>query len=105
MDFLKRVNDFVGQDKDEIISRIGGEEFVLVLPNEDSQSAFKIAERLRKTVESTEMDTIGFITISIGISTWPEHSNDIDQVYKCADKALYHAKEHGRNQCIVADIS
>ncbi|MBB1280120.1 hypothetical protein H5089_08370 [Pseudoalteromonas sp. SR45-1] len=29
----------------------------------------------------------------------------MDQVYKCADKALYHAKEHGRNQCIVADIS
>jgi len=51
------------------------------------------------------MDTIGNITISIGIATWPVHSTDIAQVYKCADKALYHAKEHGRNQCVVADIS
>ena len=123
IDFFKRVNDTFGHDKgdealksltdiikklsrkDDIVARIGGEEFVLVLPNENSQSALKIAERLRKTVESTNMETIGFITISIGIATWPEHSNDIDQVYKCADKALYHAKEHGRNQCIVADIS
>ena len=121
IDFFKRVNDTFGHDKgdealksltdiikklsrkDDIVARIGGEEFVLVLPNENSQSALKIAERLRKTVESTNMETIGFITISIGIATWPDHSNDIDQVYKCADKALYHAKENGRNQCIVAD--
>lgn len=123
IDFFKRVNDTFGHDKgdealvyltniikklsrkDDIVARIGGEEFVLVLPNEDSQSAFKIAERLRTTVETSKIDTIGYITISIGIATWPDHSNDIDQVYKCADKALYHAKEHGRNQCVVADIS
>ena len=123
IDFFKRVNDTFGHDKgdetlvsltniikklsrrDDIVSRIGGEEFVLVLPNENSQSAYKIAERLRKTVESTEINTIGKITISIGIATWPEHSTDIAQVYKCADKALYHAKEHGRNRCVVADIS
>tara|TARA_B110000211_G_scaffold162171_1_gene183355 strand:+ start:318 stop:1916 length:1599 start_codon:yes stop_codon:yes gene_type:complete len=122
IDFFKRVNDTFGHDKgdealvyltniikklsrkDDIVARIGGEEFVLVLPNEDSQSAFKIAERLRTTVESSKIDTIGYITISIGIATWPDHSNDIDQVYKCADKALYHAKEHGRNQSVVADL-
>lgn len=120
IDFFKRVNDTFGHGvgdealksltniiknlsrKDDIVARIGGEEFVLVLPNESSESALKIAERLRMTVESTNMKTIGFITISIGIATWPKHSNDIDQVYKCADKALYHAKEHGRNRCIVA---
>lgn len=123
IDFFKRVNDTFGHAKgdealkaltsiikklsrkDDIVARIGGEEFVLVLPNENSESAFNIAERLRTTVESTSMEAIGFITISIGIATWPEHSNDIDQVYKCADKALYHAKEHGRNQCVVAQIS
>ncbi|GAA59087.1 GGDEF family protein [Pseudoalteromonas sp. BSi20652] len=122
IDFFKRVNDTFGHDKgdetlksltniiktlsrkDDIVARIGGEEFVLVLPNEDSESAFKIAERLRKTVETTNMEVVGFITVSIGIATWPKHSNDIDQVYKCADKALYHAKEHGRNQCAVAQI-
>ncbi|WP_442961645.1 GGDEF domain-containing protein [Pseudoalteromonas sp. B62] len=121
IDFFKRVNDTFGHDKgdealktltdiikklsrkDDVVARIGGEEFVLILPNEDSESAFKIAERLRTTVASTSMDVIGFITISIGIATWPEHSNDIDQVYKYADKALYYAKEHGRNRCVIAD--
>jgi diguanylate cyclase (GGDEF)-like protein len=123
IDFFKRVNDNFGHDigdetlinltdiiktlsrKDDIVARVGGEEFVLVLPNEDSESALKIAERVRTTVESTHMKTIGYITISIGVATWPEHSSDIDQVYKCADKALYHAKEHGRNRCVVADKS
>ncbi len=123
IDFFKRVNDTFGHDKGDealkiladiiknisrkgdIVSRIGGEEFLLVLPHEDSQSALKIAERLRTTVETTQMETIGFITVSIGIATWPTHSNNIDQVYKCADKALYHAKEYGRNRCVVAEPS
>jgi diguanylate cyclase (GGDEF)-like protein len=123
IDFFKRVNATFGHDKGDealkvladiikkisrkgdIVSRIGGEEFLLVLPHEDSQSALKIAERLRTTVETTQMETIGFITVSIGIATWPTHSNNIDQVYKCADKALYHAKEHGRNRCVVAEPS
>ena len=100
----KLLSEFTRRPSD-LCARYGGEEFVLVLPNENSQSAYKIAERLRKTVESTEINTIGTITISIGIATWPEHSTDIAQVYKCADKALYHAKEHGRNRCVVADIS
>jgi len=123
IDFFKRVNDTFGHDKgdealihltnifkklsrkDDIVARIGGEEFVLVLPMEDSHSAYNIAERLRTTVESSKIDTIGYITVSIGIATWPEHSNDIDQVFKSADKALYHAKEHGRNRCVIADVN
>lgn len=120
IDFFKRVNDTFGHDvgdevlksltniikelsrKDDMVARTGGEEFVLVLPNEDSESAFKIAERLRKTVESTSIDVIGYITISIGIATWPEHGDTTEQVNKCADKALYYAKEHGRNRCVIA---
>ena len=78
---------------------------MLVLPNEDNKSAYTIAERLRTTVESSKIDTIGHITISIGIATWPDHSNDIDKVYKCADKALYYAKNHGRNRCVIADVN
>ena len=123
IDFFKRVNDTFGHDKgdealvyltniikklsrkDDIVARIGGEEFVLVLPNEDNKSAYTIAERLRTTVESSKIDTIGHITISIGIATWPDHSNDIDKVYKCADKALYYAKNHGRNRCVIADVN
>lgn len=48
------------------------------------------------------MAKVGYINVSIGIATWPQHSDDINQVYKCADKALYHAKETGRNKCVIA---
>lgn len=121
IDFFKRVNDTFGHDigdevlksltniikslcrKGDIVARTGGEEFILILPNEDSQSAFNIAQRLRNTVADTQMQTAGFITVSIGIATWPHHSEDIEQVYKSADKALYYAKNHGRNRCCIAD--
>ena len=120
IDFFKRVNDTFGHDtgdevlktlthiiqslsrKHDIVARTGGEEFLLVLPNENSDSAFVIAERLRNQVASTLMAKVGYINVSIGIATWPQHSDDIDQVYKCADKALYHAKETGRNKCVIA---
>ncbi len=120
IDFFKRVNDTFGHDtgdevlktlthiiqslsrKHDIVARTGGEEFLLVLPNENSDSAFVIAERLRNQVATTLMAKVGYINVSIGIATWPQHSDDIDQVYKCADKALYHAKETGRNKCVIA---
>ena len=120
IDFFKRVNDTFGHDtgdevlktlthiiqslsrKHDIVARTGGEEFLLVLPNENSDSAFVIAERLRNQVATTLMAKVGYINVSIGIATWPQHSDDINQVYKCADKALYHAKETGRNKSVIA---
>ena len=123
IDFFKRVNDTFGHDvghevlktltcvikqvsrKDDIVARTGGEEFLLILPNENSDSAFVIAERLRNEVANTPMAKVGCINVSIGIATWPQHSDDIDQVYKCADKALYHAKETGRNKTVIASLN
>ena len=123
IDFFKRVNDTFGHDvgdevlkalteviqkvsrKHDIVARTGGEEFLLVLPNEDSDSAFVIAERLRKQVKATSMPKVGHITISIGIAIWPQHNDDIDQVYKCADKALYHAKETVRNKTVISSLN
>lgn len=122
IDFFKQVNDTFGHDtgdevlktltriiqslsrKHDIVSRTGGEEFLLVLPNENNDSAFVIAERLRNQVATTSMAKVGYINVSIGIATWPQHSDDIDQVYKCADKALYHAKETGRNKTVIANF-
>jgi diguanylate cyclase (GGDEF)-like protein len=123
IDFFKRVNDTFGHDvgdevlktltcvikqvsrKDDIVARTGGEEFLLILPNENSDSAFVIAEWLRNEVANTPMAKVGCINVSIGIATWPQHSDDIDQVYKCADKALYHAKETGRNKTVIASLN
>ncbi|WP_331460890.1 sensor domain-containing diguanylate cyclase [Pseudoalteromonas sp. SCQQ13] len=122
IDFFKRVNDTYGHDKgdetlkaltvliqsiarkDDIVARIGGEEFVLVIPNQNSEGAFKIAERLRLAVESSYIDTVGYITISIGIASYPEHGTNIEQVFKKADNALYYAKEHGRNRSVIANL-
>ncbi|SJN36043.1 diguanylate cyclase (GGDEF domain) [Pseudoalteromonas sp. JB197] len=122
IDFFKRVNDTYGHDKgdealkaltkliqsvarkDDIVARIGGEEFVLVIPNQNSEGAFKIAERLRLAVESSHIDTVGYITISIGIASYPEHGTNIEQVFKKADNALYYAKEHGRNRSVIANL-
>lgn len=123
IDFFKRVNDTFGHDvgdevlkalteiiqkvsrKHDIVARTGGEEFLLILPSENSDSAFVIAERLRNEVANTPMGKVGCINVSIGIATWPQHSDDIDQVYKYADKALYHAKETGRNKTVIASLN
>ncbi len=119
IDFFKRINDNFGHDvgdetlitltkiiqkmsrRDDIVARVGGEEFILILPNENTDTSLVIAERLREKVAHTQLENIGNITVSIGIATWPKHSSDIDQVYKLADKALYLAKEQGRNRCMV----
>jgi len=123
IDFFKRINDNFGHDvgdetlitltkiiqkmsrRDDIVARVGGEEFILILPNENTDTSLLIAERLREKIASTPFDSIGNITVSIGIATWPKHNSDIDQVYKLADKALYQAKKQGRNRCIISDTN
>jgi len=91
----------------DVATRFGGEEFALVLPNTDMRGARDVAERLRRAAQ-----TIGFsgeirdmkITVSIGIACFPSTpANDIDQLLKCADHALYQAKSQGRNQVVCAD--
>lgn len=88
----------------DIVARIGGEEFGVLLPDTDTKEASAIAERLRKATESLHlsgMKTIDTITISIGISVSKE--NDTAEIlFKKADTALYRAKRSGRNRTSVA---
>ncbi|MGL5047342.1 MAG: sensor domain-containing diguanylate cyclase [Shewanella sp.] len=120
IDFFKRVNDNFGHDMgDEVlkevakfikkqartvdsVSRTGGEEFVVCLLNTDIKKAILIAERIRKSIEVYEFDTVGHITISIGIAFWQETSESFSGVLKRADEALYKAKQHGRNRIELA---
>ncbi|MBQ4833650.1 GGDEF domain-containing protein [Pseudoalteromonas sp. MMG010] len=120
IDHFKRINDNFGHDigdktlyqavkviegmsrKDDIVARVGGEEFMLILPNQNRDSAIVIAERLRIRIANTSFETIGNITVSIGIAHWPFHGDDINSVFKCADKALYQAKSNGRNCCVLS---
>lgn len=120
VDFFKEVNDNYGHDAGNIIlkglakifldtcrsydvvSRIGGEEFSIILLDCPEYKAFKIAERLRNNVENSEFyisDNKAIkITISIGISSYPGLTSEIDDLLKNADTALYKAKNSGRNK-------
>jgi len=92
----------------DVAARYGGEEFVILHPAIDSQTAFRVAERIRKEVELTpflhEREQIS-VTLSAGVvdtkgsKDWPH----IDDMLAMADIALYQAKDAGRNQVIVFD--
>lgn len=86
-----------------IVCRLGGEEFVVVMPRVKREDCLRKAEELRAAVEKTQIEYEGHllenITISIGISSWPELISDPRQLCQQTDSALYQAKESGRN-CI-----
>lgn len=92
--------------KVDVVGRLGGEEFAILLPNTPKAEAFNLAERIRKSVEQTPADYAGQmlpITISIGIACFDSQDSHLDQVIQRADKALYQAKNQGRNRCVFID--
>jgi len=99
---LKRVTDAVSKiiRSYDIFARWGGEEFVVLMPNTTEAEAVLAAEKIRKAVEDISHPDIEKITISIGIAIW-EADDDVDQIFVKADKALYTAKNQGRNRVIV----
>ncbi len=123
IDHFKKINDTFGHNsgdiilKDladilrstcriyDIISRNGGEEFSILLLNCPTSRALEVAERIRETVETHKFyisDKVSIdITISIGISTYPNITNDIGNLLEDADTALYEAKRLGRNKVVV----
>jgi len=107
---IKRLADLLIQytRKSDIITRFGGEEFVILLPNTNLDNSYKIALKIKEIVESTEInyDEIDkfFFTISIGIAILSENDSNIENVIKRADEALYRAKENGRNQVYIESI-
>lgn len=88
----------------DICGRFGGEEFIAILPDTDIENAFVVADRIRKKVEEHEFkDATNSIrrTVSVGISSLPDDlMNDQFTLIEWADKGLYYAKEHGRNQTV-----
>ena len=100
---LKSLTRFLVQDcRDvDIIARYGGEEFVLLLPETDKEGAVINAERLRDGVAKIEFDSMEGLTISMGISTYPDDAQEVEDLITKADQALYQAKRAGRD-CVVA---
>ena len=103
MNEIKRLTDFV--------ARFGGEEFVIILANTDSNGAFIVAEHVRKSIENTPIPLpdgqVTNVTISIGVNTiLPTLESSMEEFLGYADSALYTAKKYGRNRvCRYNDCS
>jgi diguanylate cyclase (GGDEF)-like protein len=87
----------------DLIYRYGGEEFVVIFKGASGPDALVAADRLRIAVETTPMtgdqlETVSPVTISIGLALMPEHGSNINGLIEKADKAMYRAKENGRNR-------
>lgn len=126
IDFFKVVNDMYGYEwgdillknianklnamirKEDILTRYGDEEFLLVLPNTSEENAFLFGERFRREVEKMEFIPAGEeeahkVTVSGGISTFPcmpDVEEDANTVIRYAEHALYNAKHRGKNKII-----
>jgi len=88
----------------DIIARYGGDEFVVLLPETGSNKAIIVGERVRTAIENMPLKISGediFITVSIGIASFPEHAIEIKEVICKADEALYKSKEEGKNRSTV----
>ena len=89
----------------DIPFRYGGEEFSVILPEARLDNAYKIAERIRKTVESKASSRAMPVTVSVGVASWPSDGITREELIGCADTALYRAKQSGRNRtCLSSDI-
>ncbi|HUH88083.1 MAG TPA: sensor domain-containing diguanylate cyclase [Pusillimonas sp.] len=83
--------------KEDVVARMGGEEFVILLPDTELEQAKLFAERLRLTVAQTVFDSAGNITVSLGVACFPQHAPSVQDALELADAALYRAKAAGRN--------
>ena len=121
IDYFKKINDTYGHkagDKTlilianllsehcratDFVSRFGGEEFTMLLSNTDAKSALLAANKIREVMEKTAFNSNGAklsITLSCGVTQFTESDTE-KSAFERADKALYEAKNKGRNQCLV----
>jgi len=93
---------------EDVVCRYGGEEFVIVLPEISLQKAYHRMEEIRRAVNRLAVEyrgqSLGGITISIGVAAFPQHGSDASALLLAADRALYHAKQSGRDRVIAAPL-
>ena len=89
----------------DLAFRYGGEEFAIILPEARLDDAYKVAERIRKTIESKTSSRAMPITVSLGLANWPNDGVMKEEIIGRADVALYRAKQTGRNRaCLSSDV-
>ncbi len=121
LDHFKQVNDIHGHELgDQVLAivaqtlrqsirtsdfaaRYGGEEFLILLPDTDTTGGQAVAEKLRTDIAAVDVPGLDRITASMGLAVVPDHALDVLQLLRQADRALYRAKEGGRNRVVVAD--
>lgn len=96
--------------KKTVIARYGGEEFIAMLPDISKEGALAYAERVKEEVAGypfahKEKQPLGIVSVSGGVASFPEDADTINKVIELADKALYKAKEEGRNRVIKHESS
>ena len=123
LDNFKHINDQAGHDAGDVAlcmladnlraelravdtaARFGGDEFVIILPQANTEGAVIVAERLRTRIEQMEVPGFGKVTSSFGVATFPDHASSRDTLVVAADRALYNSKDAGRNRVSVAEAS
>lgn len=125
IDFFKKFNDTYGHQAGDavlrqvaqtlkknsrttdFVCRYGGEEMSIILPNTNADDALYNAKRINKAIAEKEFHLnateTGNVTISVGVATFPDNAEKAEELIEFADKGLYYAKEHGRNQVIKID--
>jgi diguanylate cyclase (GGDEF)-like protein len=91
--------------KEDVISRFGGEEFVILLAETTLAESAAIAERIRQVISATEFSEAGHLTVSIGVAGLKDYEGDYERLLMEADSALYQAKRQGRNRVVVSGHS
>ena len=127
IDFFKQINDSYGHKAGDLVlkklaevslntlrevdllGRLGGEEFAVLLPETEKSQAIEVAERLREALSQAKvlLDRGGLpirFTVSMGVSSLDSKDSNIDVLLNLADKGLYTAKENGRNKVCVVDV-
>ncbi len=89
-----------GKRQIDAVARVGGEEFALILPDTERDGGFTLAEQLRRALRDEFAADLTPLTISFGLSTYPEHGETAAALLHASDEALYAAKENGRNQTV-----
>jgi len=97
---LRKIGELIKASvrKLDIPFRYGGEEFTVILPEARLDNAYKVAERMRKTIESKASSKAMPVTVSLGVASWPSDGITKEEIIGCADTALYRAKQTGRNR-------
>jgi diguanylate cyclase (GGDEF)-like protein len=121
LDDFKRVNDIYGHGAgdqllvgvarlarevargSDVVCRIGGEEFGVIMPAGDAGDALVLAARLTDRLRETVFEPAGFVTVSTGISQGPEHAMNPRELVACAEAAMMTAKARGKNQVVLFD--